>query len=377
MMQCVRGELICTGKTTRKHAFLVFDGQRILGISDTPRGAVAGTCAVLTPAFIDPHSHIGIHRHGEPGGESESNDTLDSILPLPDVLDSVQMDDGAFRTAVESGTLYSCVVPGSANLIGGLSAVVRHCAPHSSAALIGRAGIKAALGYNIMAYGGSKGTRPSTRRGALAVLRARLDAVRTRVAKAAKARGGEPLSREEQVLKGILDGKTLLRVHAHKIDDIAALIRLVDELKLRVSVEHAMDVNRPEIFAELRKRRITVVYGPIETTSSKVELLHKHWSNARLLIASGVGFCVMTDHPVTPAWTLLQQMRPLLRCGLSKQDALETLTRKAAAFLGLDDRLGTLDRGKWASFICWSGDPFDLASRPLAVYAEGQPVFQE
>ena len=51
-----------------------------------------------------------------------------------------------------------------------------------------------------------------------------------------------------------------LRVHAHKIDDIAALLRLVDEFKLRVSVEHAMDVNRPEIFQELRKRRITVVY---------------------------------------------------------------------------------------------------------------------
>ena len=72
------------------------------------------------------------------------------------------------------GTLYSCVVPDSANLIGRLSAVVRHCASHSTAALIGRAGIKAALGYSIMACGGSKGTCPSARRGALAVLRTKL-----------------------------------------------------------------------------------------------------------------------------------------------------------------------------------------------------------
>ena len=77
-------------------------------------------------------------------------------------------------TGKRFGTLYSCVVPDSANLIGRLSAVVRHCASHSTAALIGRAGIKAALGYSIMACGGSKGTCPSARRGALAVLRTKL-----------------------------------------------------------------------------------------------------------------------------------------------------------------------------------------------------------
>ncbi len=381
MRKCVRAARVFTGRDVRENAWLLLNETGIEGLSDAPRGEVVGECAVLTPAFIDPHSHIGIHRAGEPGRDSESNDTLDSILPLPDVLDSVQMDDVAFATAMESGILYSCVVPGSANIIGGLSAVIRHCAPHSTAALVERAGIKAALGYNIMAYGGTKGTRPTTRRGALAVLRARLYVVRDKAAKAAKGAKGaaraEPLTEEERILKGLLDGRMRLRVHAHKIDDIAALLRLVDEFKLRVSVEHAMDVNRPEIFQELRKRRITVVYGPLDTTSSKVELLHKHWRNVRILIESGVDFCLMTDHPVTPSWTLLQQTRTLLRCGLSKQEALETLTRKAAVFLGIDDRLGTLARGKWASFTCWSGDPFDIASRPLAVYAEGRPVFQE
>ena len=379
MMKCLHGDMVYTGKSVRKNAFLVFDDQGIVGIGDKPKGEALGSCAVLTPAFIDPHSHIGIHRHGEPGSECESNDNLDSILPLPDVLDSVQMDDLAFQTAAEFGTLYSCIVPGSANIVGGLSAVVRHCAPHSTAALIGRAGIKAALGFNIFAFGGSKGTRPSTRRGALAVLRAKLYAVRAKMEKAKGARKGaaEPLTAEDQVLQGVLEGKTMLRVHAHKVDDIAALLRLVDELKLRVSVEHAGDAHCPEIFAELRRRNIPLVYGPLESAGSKVELLHKNWRNARLVLESGVDFLLMTDHPVTPSWSLLQQSRTLLRCGLPKQAALETVTRKAAAFLGVGDRLGTLEKGKWASFIAWSGDPFDIASRPLSVYAEGRPVFEE
>ena len=196
-------------------------------------------------------------------------------------------------------------------------------------------------------------------------------------AKGARKGAAEPLSAEERVLQSVLEGKTMLRVHAHKVDDIAALLRLVDELKLRVSVEHAGDAHCPEIFAELRRRNIPLVYGPLESAGSKVELLHKNWRNARLVLESGVDFLLMTDHPVTPSWSLLQQSRTLLRCGLPKQAALETVTRKAAAFLGVGDRLGTLEKGKWASFIAWSGDPFDIASRPLSVYAEGRPVFEE
>jgi len=383
-VQCIRAEQVFTGRELRGRVYLAFEGSRIVGLSAAPRGAVVDQCAVLTPALIDAHSHIGIHRFGEPAAEGESNESLDSILPLPDVLDSINMDDPAFAHSVAWGTVYSCVLPGSANLLSGQSAVVRHLAPDSSAALIARAGIKAALGYNPMAAQNRKGSRPSTRMGAVSLLRgklrnlkAKLDRRTGRGGKAGKnaADGPSDLTAEDSILCDILRGRVRLRVHAHKIDDIAALLRLVDEFGLRVSVEHAMSVDRPEIFRELRRRRIPVVYGPVETSASKVELLHKDWRNARHLIESGVEFGLMTDHPVTPSWALLQQSRSLLRCGLSKDRALETVTRINAALLGMDDRLGTLDRGKWASFVCWNGDPFDLACHPVAVYAEGIRVF--
>lgn len=380
-MKCVRAKTIYTGQRVLEDQFLVFEGNKVLGLSPERKGELLGECAVLTPAFVDAHSHIGIHRHGEPAAESEANDHLDSILTLPDVLDSIQMDDLALRTAVEFGSLYSCVMPGSGNLLSGLSAVIRHQAQHSSAALIARAGIKAAVGYNPMSWKEKKGTRPSTRMGELAVLRGRFRAVlqklRTKGKKARRNGTEGELTPEEHVLVDILKGRTILRVHAHKIDDIAAVLRLADEFKLRLTIEHAMDVDRADIFEELRRRGISVVYGPIETTASKVELLHKNWRNARLLIESGVNFGVMTDHPVTPAWSILQQTRFLLRCGLDKQGALEAVTRKNAEILGLADRLGTLERGKWASFVCWNGDPFDIASRPTAVYAEGELVYSE
>ena len=379
MMNCVHAKTIYTGKSIVHDKYLTFSGTNISGISRTARGELLGRYDVLTPAFIDPHSHIGMERSGEPSGEGEANDHLDSILALTDALDSVQMDDMAFQDAVEAGVLYSCVVPGSGNIIGGKSAVIRNFSPNSSEALIGRAGLKAAFGYNPKSTTDWKGQRPTTRMGAIAILRGRLDEVRLKVKKYRKARGAKKaeitFTAEDQILRELLSGKLRLRSHVHKIDDIAALLRLVDEFKLKVTIEHAMDVHQPEIFQELKKRKIPVVYGPIDSFAYKVELKHENWRNIGHLLASGVQIGLMTDHPVTLSRQLFLQTRWFLRSGMSRQQSIELISRGNAAILGIDDRLGTLARGKWASFVCWGSDPFDMASYPEAVYGEGKLLY--
>lgn len=61
--------MIYTGKDVLKSRYLVFDEKGIIGVKAKPEGKVAGESAVLTPAFMDPHSHIGVLRHGDPGAE--------------------------------------------------------------------------------------------------------------------------------------------------------------------------------------------------------------------------------------------------------------------------------------------------------------------
>ena len=380
-MNAIFANTIYTGKSVVTDRYLTFNGKNITDLAKSAKGQVLGRYDILTPAFIDPHSHIGMERSGEPSGEGEANDQLDSILALTDALDSVQMDDKAFRDAVESGVLYSCVVPGSGNIIGGQSAVIRNYANDSTGALIARAGLKAAFGYNPMSTRNWKGKRPTTRMGAIAILRGRLEEVRRKIQKHHKAKGSKKeditFSAEDTVLQDLLAGKFRLRAHVHKIDDIAALLRLVDDYKLKLTVEHAMDVHQPEIFQALKQRKISVVYGPIDAFSYKVELKHEDWRNIRHLLAAQVEFGLMTDHPVTLARQLLLQTRWFLRAGLSKQQGIELVSRMNARILGIDDRLGILEKGKWASFICWNGDPFDLASYPVAVYGEGELLFSD
>ncbi len=381
MRTSIRARTLYTGRSVVRDTFLILNGNKVEGLSKVKKGKVAGEFAVVTPAFIDPHSHIGMFRAGEPAAEAEGNEQMDSLLALPDALDSVQMDDTAFRDAVELGVLYSCVVPGSGNIIGGRSAVIRHCAKNTNDALIARAGVKAAFGYNPMSTVEWKGKRPSTRMGAAAILRGKLVEVKQKMEKRAKLPAKKkhegPLSAEEEVLARILDRKERLRVHVHKIDDIAMLLRIVDEFKLKVTVEHASDVHEPAIYRELKRRRIPVVYGPVDAFSYKVELKHEEWRHVRHLIESGVEYGLMTDHPVCAARQLFYQTRWFTRCGLSKQEAIELVTRRNAEILGLGKTLGTLEPGKWASVVCWNGDPFDVTSYPVAVYGEGKIVFAE
>ena len=369
-MNSVFARLVYTGKKIKENVFVNFSGSEIDSLSSTPKGEVCGEFETVTPAFIDPHCHIGMFRHGEPPNESDVNDHLDSILPLLNALDGVQMDDDIFRESIENGILYSCVLPGSGNIIGGMSAVIRNYALDTNGAFIRNAGLKAAFGYNTMSpYSREKkGKRASTRMGCAAILRSAFYAV-------LKEKKTDKLTPDQKILKDVLDRKLRLRVHVHKSDDIALLLRIVDEFNLDITVEHACDVYRIETFRELAARKIPVVAGPIEGLGPKVELKHKKLENIKLLLDSGVKFGVMTDHDVNPQSNLFYVMRHFLRYGASKEEVISIITSENADIAGVSDILGTLSKGKWASFICWNGDPFDLASYPEKVYAEGREVF--
>ena len=380
-MKCIHAGMLYTGRSLMEDAYVVFKGNTIVRVSETPEGEQVGSFPVITPAFIDAHSHIGMSRAAEPQVESESNEHLNPILPLPDALDSLQLDDPSFADAIEMGVLYSCILPGSGNIIGGRSAVIRHYSTNSTEALIARAGIKGAFGHNPRSTQGWKGDRPSSRMGAIGILRSQLDAVRQKQDQRRSAKGSKKeditFSAAEQVLGDLLKGKERLRAHVHKIDDIASVLRLADEFGLKLTIEHAMDVHEPAIYGELKKRKIPVVFGPLDSFAYKVELRHKNWRNTRHLVESGVEYGLMSDHPVTPCRSLMLTTRWFVRSGLSRQQAIEVITRRNARILGVGRHLGTLEKGRWASFTCWNGDPFDLTCYPVTVYGEGEILFAE
>ena len=170
-MKAVKANVLYDGNKKQKNVYVCFEGNTITEVTETkPYGEIIGE-GVITPAFIDPHSHIGLDRAGEPPYESEANDKLDSMLPLARAIDGVYMDDHAFTESVESNVLYSVVLPGSGNILGGMGSLIKNFEKNTKDAFVSDIGVKMALGYNPRSTTEWKGTRPTTRMGVAAIIR--------------------------------------------------------------------------------------------------------------------------------------------------------------------------------------------------------------
>lgn len=389
----IRAERLYDGNTLKENQVVVVEDGRITDVG--PSKARAGMTGIVTPAFIDPHSHIGMERQGEPAGESETDDRLTAISPLNNPLDSIYFDDAAFSDAVDFGVLYSCVVPGSGSIMGGKAVVIRNFAENRKKALVKDLGYKIALGFNPRSVTDWKGQRPSTRMGAAAMLRNHLQSVRVKeekarikrdltlkeVDKSDRARAGLvrreydlALSEAEWALFDLLRGEKMAKIHVHKTDDLFFLMDLAKEFSMKVSAEHCCDIGDTAVFNELAKRNIPLVYGPLGSLDYKVELKNASYKNVKALMDSEAFYCLMTDHPVILAHHLRASLFYFLIQGMAPVDAIALITSRSAKILGIADRLGTIAGGKDASLILWDQDPFHLSAHPLVVMAEGAIV---
>ncbi len=383
-MLCIKAKLIYTGKPedTIQDAYLAFEGKQIVYVGKEKPGKEVEVWdmedAVITPAFIDAHCHIGMERAGEPSREAEVNEQFESVLPMVDALFSVYMDDKAFKEAIEQGTLYSCILPGSANILGGRGAIVRNYGVDVDDAFIRYAGVKAALGYNPRSVEEWKGTRPRTRMGAVAIFQRWLEKAKSTMKLVEQGKKDlEEVEPELKLLFPVLRGEEALRIHVHRSDDVAALLRLRSIYGFKATAEHLCDVASKHTFERLREEGVPIVYGPIDAFPYKTELKNESYRNVKLLVEARPLFGLMSDHPVILQRNLYLQLRFFRRYGMSRAECISLITRRNAQILGIDDVLGSLEPGKWASFTVWSEDPFSLEAYPKLVVGEGRKLHEE
>jgi imidazolonepropionase-like amidohydrolase len=379
-MKVIKSRLLFDGIDEKRDCFIGFENDEIKYVGNSQpkeNSEIIAEGIVVTPAFIDSHSHIGMVRSGEPDKEEEANEHMNSVYPLANALHSIYMDDPSFKESVESGVLYSTVLPGSGNIIAGNAVLIRNFVQDIGQAHIMDVGIKAALGYNPRSTVDWKGNRPSTRMGAVAILRENF----------IKAKKLEKLLETEkkvidevepftELFMDILSKRLKMMVHVHKEDDIMVLLQLIKEFGIKVIANHCVDVHREEVFTALKASSVPVIYGPMDSFPYKVELKHESWRNAEKLLNSGAKFSIMSDHPVILQRNILYSLRHLLRFGLSKADAISKISKEAAEIIGAQN-IGQVRAGFKASIVVWNGDPFSLSSYPILVIGEGRTVYEE
>ncbi|WP_307197010.1 amidohydrolase [Neobacillus niacini] len=321
----------------------------------------------LFPGFIDVHTHLGLYDEGTGWAGNDANETAEAMTPHIRAIDGVYPLDPAFSDAIKSGITTAHVMPGSANVIGGTTSVIKTTGKNVKKMIVQEiAGLKLALGENPKRIHSQGNNDSITRMGIMGMLReAFYKAIHT----------DTPEDLRVAPLVMALKREIPVRIHAHRADDIITALRLAEEFNLDLRIEHCTEGHL--IASELSGMNLKVSVGPTLTRRSKIELKNKTWKTYQELTNNGVEVSITTDHPYTPIQYLNICAGIAVREGLSEEKALEGITILPARNLRLDHQIGSIEEGKDADLVLWSHHPFHYLAKPKWTMISGEIVFSE
>ncbi|AGX04988.1 MULTISPECIES: amidohydrolase [Bacillaceae] len=326
---------------------------------------------IVTPGLIDVHTHLGVHEEGVGKEGQDFNETSAAATAQVRAIDGINPMEKGFEDARRFGITTVQVMPGSANVIGGEMIVLKTAGQIIDDMVIRNpSGLKAATGENPKRFHGGKGIMPTTRMGVAAILREKFIEAQSYIENRKAGKADRKLELEN--IAKVLNKEIPLRVHAHRADDIITILRLKREFGFDLTIEHCTEGHLIAPF--IAKHDVRVSVGPTMSSRSKVELADKGWHTLPALAEEGIAFSLTTDHPVVGIEHLMTSAILAVKNGLSEEQALEAITINAARHLGVEDRVGSLEPGKDADFVIWSGDPFDLRSSVEETYINGERV---
>ncbi|WP_028399848.1 amidohydrolase [Ectobacillus panaciterrae] len=321
----------------------------------------------LLPGFIDVHTHLGLYDEGTGWAGNDANETAEVLTPHIRSMDGIHPLDIAFQDAVQSGITTAHVMPGSQNVIGGTTCVIKTAGKSVDAMMIQEpAGLKIALGENPKRIHSHGNKESITRMGIMGMLREAFYE--------AKQNGNEADFRTRPIIQA-LNREIPVRIHAHRADDILSAVRFAEEFHLDLRIEHCTEGHL--IAEELTGRNLKVCVGPTLTRKSKIELKNKTWKTYETLVHHGVEVSITTDHPYTPIQYLNVCAAIAVREGLDEQTALEGITINPAKNLKLAGRIGSLERGKDADLVLWTHHPFHYLAKPVLTMIDGKIIYRK
>ena len=395
-MLVIRGGTIITpDKVIEEGSVLINEGKIAQVGKDiaVPAGAkvVEAGGKFIIPGMIDAHCHTGVFADGVGWEKSDGNEMTDPITPHLRAIDAIHPDDMAFKDLREAGVTTINTGPGSANVIGGQTAVIKTWGKTVDEMLVcAPVAMKMALGENPKRVYGEQKKTPSTRMGNAGVLREWLmkaqdyqqkrERYEQQLAdyKANKGNGKEPEPPERnlrlQALGRVLKKEIPAHVHAHRADDMLTALRIAAEFDFRVIFIHATEGYK--VAGILAEKGIPCVVGPILFSRTKYELRGMNPKNPAILSEAGVKVAIQTDQMSAVKYILFDAALAV-REGMDEQEAIKAITIYPAEILGIANRVGSLEEGKDADIVIMSGPPLDVKdSKVDRVFIAGKEVYK-
>src|SRR6266699_2189883 len=381
--------MTATGQEIRNGSILFKDG-RIVAVGekvDAPADAavVNGAGKYVTPGLIDDHSHLGVYAAPGTEAESDGNEATNPVTAGVWAEHSFWPQDPQIPLAIAGGITTIQARPGSANLIGGRTAILKLIPARTVQEMKfpgAHYGLKMACGENPKRVYGNRGG-PSTRMGNMAGYRAAFiaaQAYRQKWDKWNKDHQGDPPERNlrNESLAEVLRGNIYVQNHCYRADEMMQMLDLAHEFGFKIrSFHHAVEAYK---IADVLAREGTAVSIWSDWWGFKEEAMDGIYENAALVQQAG-GRVVIHSDDASGIQRLNQEAAKAMYHGrragipITRDQAVRWFTANPAWVLGLDSLVGTLEPGKMADVVLWSADPLSVYARAIQVYNDGWLVY--
>jgi imidazolonepropionase-like amidohydrolase len=381
-----------TGERLDNADVLMQDGkiQAVGKALAAPEGArtVDASGKWITPGIIDVHSHLGVYASPGVDASSDGNEATNAITADVWAEHSVWPQDVGFNKALAGGVTSLQILPGSANLVGGRSVILKNVPTQSVQAMKfpgAPYGIKMACGENPKRVYGEKGG-PSTRMGNMAGYRqAFMDARDYRKQWDAYENGGRRgdapgQNLRNETLAGVMRGDITVNIHCYRADEMAQMIDLSKEFGFKISSFHH-GVEAYKISDVLAREGICGALWA-DWWGFKLEAFDGIEENIALVDKAAGGCAIVHSDSSEGVQRLNQEAAKVIasakrvNINISPEHAMRWLTYNAAKALRIDDKTGSLAAGKMADVVVWNGTPFSTYAKAEQVYIDGALMFE-
>jgi imidazolonepropionase-like amidohydrolase len=369
-----------SGPAIQNGTVLMRDGKIVAVAADVavPVGAqrIDASGKIVTPGFIDASTTLGLV---EIGGEPETRDAnakgTDAIAASFRAWDGLNSESVNWAPARNEGITSAVVLPSGGLIAGGAAMVdlvdgsATQMIRHAPVAMVGQ-------------IDNPRGAETGARGELIGKLRNLIEDVK--FYQAHKADYDRSASRslsapraDLEAMIPVVEGKLPLAIDANRVDDIEGALRLAKEYNLKIIIMGGAEAWLAA--SDLAAAHVPVVAGAMNNIPSSFQTLNQRQENLGILSKAGVPVAIIGnngdgDEELFNVRNVKYEAGNAVSYGMTHDAALRAVTLTPAEMFGVADHVGSLQPGRDANVVIWSGDPFEFSTRAEHVYIHGRDV---
>ncbi len=327
---------------------------------------------IVTPGFVDARSSIGLSGAYNIPSDQDQIEKSGPFQPELRAIDAYNPEDKLIDFVLRNGTTTIHTGHGIGALASGQTMIVK-----TKKGLTDDVTIKpvAMVAMTIGPSVSSNFQSPGTKSKQIAMLRAELLKAQQAM-KASQKDTSKAVELRQLTLQQLLRGELKALISANTAVEIMSAIRLAKEFNLKLVIEGAAEGYR--LIEQIKASKAEVIVHPTMARAGG-PMLNMTMENASILTKAGIPVSIESGFEgyVPKTRIILYEAAVALRNGLSYADALRTITMIPAKLLGIDNRVGSIEKGKDADLVLFNGDPFEYTTKACVVIVDGKVEIEE